>query len=115
MPESDLPNEIGGQWSDVFDWPIIGLQSILTPDGKILTYGTDQFGTARRRPRLRRLGSSDEYPLHAAEQDADRYVLLGSDRRSLYRARFSLPAAMQDPWATPTWVSTTSTCSTTAT
>lgn len=44
MPESELPNEIGGQWSDVFDWPIVALQSILTPDLKILTYGTDQFG-----------------------------------------------------------------------
>ena len=33
-----------GQWSDVFDWPIIGIQATLTPDGKILTYGTDQFG-----------------------------------------------------------------------
>ena len=44
MPESDLPSNIGGQWSDVFDWPIIGIESILTPDGKILTYGTDQLG-----------------------------------------------------------------------
>jgi Bacterial lectin/Galactose oxidase-like, Early set domain/RTX calcium-binding nonapeptide repeat (4 copies) len=44
MPQSDLPKEIGGQWSDVFDWPIIGIESILTPDGKILTYGTDQNG-----------------------------------------------------------------------
>ena len=44
MPQSDLPNEIGGQWSGVFDWPMIGLQATLTPDGKILTYGTDQLG-----------------------------------------------------------------------
>jgi Ca2+-binding RTX toxin-like protein len=44
MPELGLPNEIGGEWSDVFDWPIIGIQATLTPDGKILTYGTDQFG-----------------------------------------------------------------------
>ncbi len=33
-----------GQWSSVFDWPIIGIHCILTPDGKILTYGTDQLG-----------------------------------------------------------------------
>ena len=48
MPDSDLPSNVGGQWSDVFDWPIIGLLATLTPDGKILTYGTDQFGTAGR-------------------------------------------------------------------
>ena len=43
---ADAPPQIekGGQWSDVFDWPIIGIQATLTPDGKILTYGTDQFG-----------------------------------------------------------------------
>ena len=33
-----------GQWSSVFDWPIIGIHCVLTPDNKILTYGTDQFG-----------------------------------------------------------------------
>ncbi len=33
-----------GQWSGVFDWPIIGIHCILTPDNKILTYGTDQLG-----------------------------------------------------------------------
>ena len=33
-----------GSWSGVFSWPIIGLQSLLTPDGKILSYGTDQAG-----------------------------------------------------------------------
>ena len=43
-PQANLPEDVGGQWSDVFDWPIIGIESILTPDGKILTYGTDQLG-----------------------------------------------------------------------
>lgn len=43
MPES-LPNDIGGEWSEVFDWPLIGIQATLTPDGKILTFGTDQNG-----------------------------------------------------------------------
>ena len=42
--QANLPEDVGGQWSDVFDWPIIGIESILTPDGKILTYGTDQLG-----------------------------------------------------------------------
>ena len=85
MPDSDMPINVGGQWSDVFDWPIIGLQATLTPDGKILTYGTDQFGKQGWCTHLRRLGPGDEYPLHAAEQDADRHVLLGGDRRSFYR------------------------------
>ena len=33
-----------GTWSDVFAWPIVGLHAILTPDGKVLTYGTDTSG-----------------------------------------------------------------------
>ncbi len=31
-------------WSDVFSWPIIGVHSILMPDGRVLTFGTDQNG-----------------------------------------------------------------------
>src|SRR4051812_13888759 len=44
MPQAELSSAVGGQWSDVFDWPIIGIHSILTPDNKILTFGTDQYG-----------------------------------------------------------------------
>ena len=33
-----------GSWSGVFSWPLIGIQSLLLPDGKILSYGTDQAG-----------------------------------------------------------------------
>ena len=33
-----------GTWSDVFAWPIVGIHAILTPDGKVLTYGTDKSG-----------------------------------------------------------------------
>ena len=35
---------MAGTWSDVFAWPIIGIHAILTPDGKVLTYGTDTAG-----------------------------------------------------------------------
>ena len=40
MPE---PFEIGA-WGDVFSWPLVGLHAILTPDGKVLTFGTDING-----------------------------------------------------------------------
>ena len=33
-----------GSWSSLFSWPIIGVHSLLLPDGRILTYGTDQDG-----------------------------------------------------------------------
>lgn len=33
-----------GQWSDVIDWPLIGIHAALTADGKVLTYGTDSQG-----------------------------------------------------------------------
>src|SRR4029077_3658513 len=37
------PQQVGS-WSAVFAWPLIGLHCIMTPDGKILTYGTDPNG-----------------------------------------------------------------------
>ncbi len=33
-----------GSWSDVFAWPIVGIHAILTPEGKVLTFGTDTSG-----------------------------------------------------------------------
>ncbi len=33
-----------GVWSDVFEWPVIGIQSTLTPDGRVLSFGTNQLG-----------------------------------------------------------------------
>ncbi|WP_409563189.1 lectin-like domain-containing protein [Hyphomicrobium sp. MC8b] len=33
-----------GSWSEVAPWPIVAIHSIMTPDGKILTFGTDQQG-----------------------------------------------------------------------
>ena len=33
-----------GNWGSVFKWPLIGIHTILTPDNKILTFGTDLQG-----------------------------------------------------------------------
>ena len=31
-----------GEWGDVVDWPLVGIHAVITPDGKLLTFGTDQ-------------------------------------------------------------------------
>ncbi len=33
-----------GQWSAPTGWPIIGIHAVLTPNGKVMSYGTDQAG-----------------------------------------------------------------------
>ena len=33
-----------GEWSTVIDWPMIGIHSVLTPQGEVLTFGTDAAG-----------------------------------------------------------------------
>jgi YVTN family beta-propeller protein len=39
-----LANNVGGAWSPVFDWPLIAVHTILAPDGRVMSYGTDQTG-----------------------------------------------------------------------
>ena len=36
--------EIQGQWSSASSWPLNAIHAILTPDGKIMSYGTDPDG-----------------------------------------------------------------------
>ena len=33
-----------GQWSPVVDWPTIAIHSVLTPQGKVMNFGTDESG-----------------------------------------------------------------------
>ena len=33
-----------GSWSPVADWPLIAIHSVLTPQGKVLSFGTDEAG-----------------------------------------------------------------------
>ena len=33
-----------GSWSAVMPWPLIGIHAALLPDGRILTFGSDQRG-----------------------------------------------------------------------
>ena len=35
---------VTGQWGSLLIWPIIGIHSIVTQDGKVLSFGTDQSG-----------------------------------------------------------------------
>jgi large repetitive protein len=36
--------QVDGAWSPIIDWPLIAVHAALTPDGRVLTYGTDGAG-----------------------------------------------------------------------
>jgi YVTN family beta-propeller protein len=42
--QSANADNVDGAWSSVADWPLIAIHAALTPDGRILTYGTDGSG-----------------------------------------------------------------------
>src|SRR5512147_124025 len=37
-------DNVRGAWSAPFSWPLISAHAVLTPDGRVLTYGTDGNG-----------------------------------------------------------------------
>ncbi|MDM3870098.1 DUF1929 domain-containing protein [Porticoccus sp. W117] len=37
-------NDTQGAWGDVFDWNLIPIHSVLTPDGRVMTFGTHNTG-----------------------------------------------------------------------
>jgi YVTN family beta-propeller protein len=43
MQSADADNALGA-WSAVFDWPLIAIHAVLTPDGRVMSYGSDQTG-----------------------------------------------------------------------
>ena len=45
-PQLSLANNVQGAWSPVAPWPLIAVHSVMTPDGRLLTYGSD--GTGRQ-------------------------------------------------------------------
>jgi Galactose oxidase-like, Early set domain/Fibronectin type III domain len=44
VPLAHADNVVGA-WSPPAPWPLIAIHSVLTPDGRVLTYGTDGVGT----------------------------------------------------------------------
>ena len=45
ISSASLADNVRGAWSPPFSWPLIAAHMILTPDGRILSYGTDGNGT----------------------------------------------------------------------
>jgi hypothetical protein len=46
-PQSSIPqfgDPVRGTFSPVVDWPLVGIHAVLTPDGRVLSYGTDEDG-----------------------------------------------------------------------
>ena len=41
---SEAAPHLEGRWSRLLDWPVIAIHSVLTPQGKILSFGTDENG-----------------------------------------------------------------------
>lgn len=39
-----MASNVTGAWSTMLGWPLIGIHATLTPDGKVLTFGTDPYG-----------------------------------------------------------------------
>jgi YVTN family beta-propeller protein len=46
VPPNPIPADanVNGMWSPVYNWPIIAVHSVLLPDGRVLTYGSDTTG-----------------------------------------------------------------------
>ena len=74
-----------GSWSAVLPWPLIGIHAALLPDGRVLTFGSDENGEQGAPQDLRYLGSQDRGAPHHDRRNCDRRVLLGRDPRPDHR------------------------------
>ena len=47
LPTAEAADDVGGGWDspEQDNWPLIPIHSALTPDGRVLTYGTDGAGS----------------------------------------------------------------------
>ena len=87
---------ISGSWGSLFSWPKVAVHAIVLPNGKILTYGTDQAGN-QGALNLRCVGSGYQHAHYVTERaPCRRRVLLGwvdhsDDRPGSYRWRRCAP------------------------
>jgi len=46
VPSTPIPSDAStrGMWSPVYNWPIISVHTVLLPDGRVLSYGSDLTG-----------------------------------------------------------------------
>ena len=46
VPPGTIPTDanVKGMWSPVYNWPLISVHSVLLPDGRVMTYGSDLNG-----------------------------------------------------------------------
>jgi YVTN family beta-propeller protein len=46
VPPNPIPSDanVRGMWSPVYAWPVIAVHSVLLPDGRVMTYGSDLTG-----------------------------------------------------------------------
>ena len=55
---ANAEKNVDGDWSPVFNWPLIAVHAALTPDGRVLSYGTNGDGRQTGYLHLRRMGSA---------------------------------------------------------
>ena len=77
LPVAAQP-QLDGVWSQVYNWPLIAVHAALTPDGRVLTYGTDGDGrrpaTSSTTSGIRRQGLSGGH-IDARQHDGHRHLL----------------------------------------
>lgn len=44
LPADLRDDENNGEWAPLIDWPLIGIHSMVLPNGQVLSYGTDENG-----------------------------------------------------------------------